>query len=273
MTQKLGILGWPARHSLSPKIHRFWFREHAIEATYEIMETPEDALAIELVGIRSGAFRGVNVTVPHKEKALTLVDEADDVARRIGAVNTILVKEEGKLFGSNTDAFGFSESLKQSGCDLADVAARPVILGAGGAARAVVAALADAGAKDILVLNRTRARSEALAAEWPIVRAGNWEDRDKALEGATLLINTTSLGMERKDPLEISLGALPKDAWVTDVVYVPLETALLKAAKKRGNRTVDGLGMLLHQAQASFRLWFGITPKVTDELRAHILAA
>jgi shikimate dehydrogenase len=271
MTKKLGILGWPARHSLSPRIYRYWFRKHAIEATYDILETPEDALATEIEILRKSGFHGANITVPHKEKALALVDEADNIAQRIGAINTVLVRESGKIFGTNTDAYGFMENLRQGTRDFSTYLDKAVVLGAGGAARAIIASLSDAGAKGVYIVNRTPSRAHEIAKQWPNVSVGSWENVDESLKDATLLVNTTSLGMEGMAPLALSLKELPSRALVTDIVYAPMVTPLLKEAQRRGNPTVDGLGMLLYQAQAAFRLWFGVTPEVTKELREHIV--
>jgi len=210
--------------------------------------------------------------VPHKEAAMNIVDTVTPLARRIGAVNTIVV-ENGKLTADNTDAYGFMASLK-AGAKNFDITSGPsVVLGAGGAARAICAALLDGGAPQLILLNRTADRAEAIARDLggPI-SAEPWSTRADVLGDAALLVNTTTLGMVHQPPLEIVLDKLSPKAVVTDAVYAPLETALLKAAKERGNTTVDGLGMLLYQAQSGFARWFGVTPEVTPELRAHVLA-
>ena len=217
-------------------------------------------------------FRGVNVTVPHKEAALAAVDEADALARRIGAVNTIVVGADGKLTGTNTDGFGFLENLKAGAPEWNAASGPAVVLGAGGAARAVVVALIDAGAPEIILVNRTRERAEKIAADLggPLTVC-DWDDRAAVLAGANLLVNTTTLGMTGKAPLDLSLEALPDTALVNDIVYAPLETDLLAAARAWGNPAVDGLGMLLHQARPGFEAWFGVAPEVTPDLRARIL--
>ena len=272
-----GVLGWPVGHSRSPRLHGFWLQQHGIDGAYlPLAVRPEDFEAVIRALPRMG-FRGANVTVPHKEAALALADHVDPLARRIGAVNTLVVRDDGSLEGRNTDAFGFIENLRQ-GCPGFSAARGPaVVLGAGGAARAVVAALQDDGCPEIRLLNRSRERAEALKAdlETVVMPGGNitvlpWDSRAAALNDAALLVNTTSLGMTGQPPLEISLAALPTDALVTDIVYAPLLTDLLRAAQSRGNPIVDGLGMLLHQARPGFEAWFGVSPKVTDELRTFV---
>ena len=219
-------------------------------------------------------FSGCNLTIPHKEAALDICDRLDPLAERIGAVNTVLVEPDGSLLGSNSDAFGFIENLRQ-GMPAWHASAGPaVILGAGGAARALIVGLLEAGAPEIRLLNRSFHRAESLAEIFePKVEALEWEQRDEALGGAALLVNATSLGMTGQPPLEIGLASLPMDALVTDIVYKPLETDLLASAKARGNPTVDGLGMLLHQARPGFSAWFGQEPEVTPALREHLLKA
>jgi len=211
--------------------------------------------------------------VPHKQAVLAGLDTVTEQARRIGAVNTITVDKNASLHGTNTDGFGFLENLK-AGHPGFDAAGGPaVLLGAGGAARAVVWALIDAGAPEVRLLNRTREKADTVAADLgPVVRVLEWADRDASLEDAALLVNTTSLGMVGQAPLELSLDALPTAALVNDIVYAPLETDLLRAARARGNATVDGLGMLLHQARPAFEAFFGVAPEVTDALRRHMLA-
>ena len=215
----------------------------------------------------------MNVTVPHKETAYKAMDEVDRWAQRLKAVNTIVVRD-GVLYGANTDAYGFLESLREAQPSWRADIGPAVVLGAGGAARAIVAGLQDQGATDIFVANRTVARAKALQDELgDPVRSIVWEERAEALDGAALIVNTTSLGMEGQPPLDLTLDALPPDAVVYDIVYVPLETPLLAAARARGNPTVDGLGMLLHQARPGFRDWFGTDPEVGQVLRDHVLEA
>ena len=268
-----GVIGWPVAHSLSPSLHGFWLAEHAIDGAYVPMAVAPDNLAAALHGVPALGLRGVNVTIPHKVAALDYVAEVTPTARRIGAVNTITVTADGSLHGDNTDAFGFLTNLRDGGWQPDD---RPaIVLGAGGAARAICVGLAEAGVTDLRICNRSPDRATALVADLtdvaPNATAVPWADRDAALTGAGLLVNTTSLGMAGEPPLDIDLSALPADATVNDIVYTPLTTPLLAAAAARGLAVVDGLGMLLHQARPGFHAWFGVDPAVTPALRQTVL--
>lgn len=267
-----GVVGWPVGHSRSPRLHGYWLDRLGIDGAYVPLAVRPEHLAAALAALPLLGFRGVNVTVPHKEAAFPLVDRTNEAARRIGAVNTIVIDAAGRLEGRNTDGEGFLASLAE-GAPGWDAAAGPaVLLGAGGAARAILAALTDAGAPEIRLVNRTRSRAELLAeALGGPCRLYGWDERAEALAGAALLVNATSLGMAGGPPLALDLARLPTAALVVDIVYVPLETPLLAAARRRGNRTVDGLGMLLHQARPGFAAWFGLEPPVTPELRAFLL--
>ncbi|HLJ64695.1 MAG TPA: shikimate dehydrogenase [Stellaceae bacterium] len=264
-----GVMGWPVAHSRSPLLHGFWLEEHGIDGAYIPLPVKPEDLPAALAALPRLGFAGCNLTLPHKEAALTLVDRIDGEARRIGAVNTIIVDGEGKLEGRNTDGFGFLANLRTAGVGFDGRGAIAVVIGAGGGARAVVASLGEAGAAEIRLVNRHRARAENLARTLggPI-RILDWADRAEALAGASLLVNTTRLGMKGEPPLELSLDRLPRHAIVTDIVYVPLITPLLAAAWRRGNPVVDGLGMLLHQARPGFAAWFGVMPEVSPALRA-----
>ena len=269
-----GVIGWPIAHSLSPRLQGYWLDRYGINGAYVPLAVRPEDFGEALRALPKLGFAGANVTVPHKETALRSVDAVEDTARRIGAVNTIVVRDDGSLLGRNTDGFGFMENLK-AGAPGWDPAAGPaVVIGAGGAARAIVAALVDAGVPDLRLTNRTRSRADQLAGEigGPIA-VDSWENRSGALDGAGLLVNTTTLGMTGHAPLDLDLQSLPKTALVTDIVYAPLETPLLAAARDRGNPTVDGLGMLLHQARPGFAAWFGTEPEVTDDLRRFVLDA
>jgi len=267
---RAGVIGWPVGHSLSPRIHRFWLAELGIEGRYEAVVVSPDWLGDTIESFRGAGWRGFNVTVPHKETIMPLLDAIDPVAHAIGAVNTVVMREDGGFEGRNTDAPGFIASLRATCVIQTD---RPaVVLGAGGASRAILASLKDAGVREIRIVNRDRSRAEALAASFPAIVA-DWADRERILEGAGLLINATSLGMAGQPALDISLDRLPVTAVVTDIVYRPLKTDLLTRAQVRGNPVVDGLGMLLYQAVEGFAAWFGPTPKVTPALRGHVLAA
>ncbi|MBF0355438.1 MAG: shikimate dehydrogenase [Alphaproteobacteria bacterium] len=268
-----GVIGWPVGHSRSPRLHNYWLERHGIDGAYIPLAVRPEDLADVLKALPRMGFRGVNLTLPHKEAALHLVDRADPMAMRIGAVNTIIFTDSGKAIGSCTDGLGFLENLRHEAPDF-DVTAGPcLLLGAGGAAAGIAFALDEAGAAEIRIANRTPEKAQALAERLgPKARVFAWEEREAALEGTALLVNTTSLGMTGQPILNIDLHRLPTQALVTDAVYAPLETALLKQARLRGNLVVDGLGMLLHQARPGFAAWFGLAPDVTPELRAHVLA-
>jgi shikimate dehydrogenase len=269
-----GVIGWPVAHSRSPLLHGHWLAQYGIAGAYLPLAVQPGRLAAALRGLSALGFAGCNVTVPHKEEALAIVDRADAAARRIGAANLIVVQPDGSLLGSNTDAYGFLANLREQAPGWRAAAGPAVVVGAGGSSRAIVAALTDAGAPEVRLLNRTHERAEAMAAALGgPVRVLDWDDRATALEGATLLVNTTTQGMKGQPPLVLDLAALPTEAVVTDLVYVPMQTPLLAAARARRNVAVDGLGMLLHQAVPSFAAWFGVTPEVTPELRALVAAA
>ena len=270
---KAGVIGWPIDHSLSPRLHGYWLNRFNIKGSYEAIGVDEDSLQLFLEKLPINGYSGLNVTIPHKESVMQHLHSISSQARRIGAVNTIIVNNKGQLAGSNTDGFGFIENLKQGNSEFNATKGPAVVLGAGGAARAIVVALIDEGAPSIKLINRTRARAEKLALDigGPI-QVLDWQDRNDILEDASLLVNTTTLGMNGKPPLDISLDGLAAEALVTDIVYAPLETGLLKSARARGNGAVDGLGMLLHQARPGFAAWFGVEPEVTDDLRNYVLA-
>ncbi|HEX3882792.1 MAG TPA: shikimate dehydrogenase [Stellaceae bacterium] len=271
-----GIMGWPVGHSRSPALHGYWLGEHGIDGAYVPLPVQPDRLEQALRGLPALGFRGCNLTLPHKQAALAIVDRVEPVARRIGAINTIVVGEDGSLEGRNTDAYGFREHLRESVAEWDTQAGPAVVLGAGGAARAVVAALEEAGVPEIRLVNRTRSHAEALARDLAdaVVRltVTDWDSRALALRGCGILVNTTSLGMDGQPALDLDLGGLPAQAVVVDIVYAPLETALLAAARRQGHRVVDGLGMLLHQGRPGFEAWFGVPVRVTPGLRAAILA-
>lgn len=274
-TRLAGIMGWPISHSRSPTLHNFWLDEHGIDAVYVPLPVRPEHLAQALRALPALGFRGCNLTLPHKQMAMSIVDRVDALARRIGAMNTVVVAPDGSLEGSNTDVYGFRESLRDAAPDWTPAGSATVVLGAGGAARAVVAALIEAGVAEIRLVNRTLAHArriaEDLAAPPRRVSVYRWEERAALLADASLLVNTTSLGMAGEPELAIDLAGLPLAAIVVDIVYVPLETGLLAAARARGNRTVDGLGMLLHQGRPGFEAWFGVPVQATRELRAAVL--
>jgi shikimate dehydrogenase len=268
-----GLMGWPVKHSRSPKLHNYWIGAHSLAGAYVPLAIKPEGLRAALRALPALGFSGCNLTIPHKEAALAIVDTVDPLARRVGAVNTVVVAPDGALEGRNTDVFGYLESIREAQPTWRADRGPAVVLGAGGGARAVLVGLIDQGAREIRLVNRTLARAEALARELggPI-KALAWDERRAALDGAAMLVNTTNQGMVGEPPLDLPLDTLPKSALVCDIVYIPRETALLATARKRGNPTVDGLGMLLHQARPAFRAWFGIMPEVTPELRAMIEA-
>ena len=264
-----GVMGWPVMHSRSPRLHNYWFAHHGLAGTYVPLAIQPAGLEPALRALAPLGFAGCNLTIPHKERAMGIVDEVDPVARRIGAISCVTVRADGSLAGTNNDTFGFVENILQHQPAWRADAGPAVVMGAGGGARAVIYSLADRGARDIRLVNRTADRAEALAREFgSAVTPVAWADRHDALAGAAILVNTTSQGMVGQSPLDLALDALPEDALVCDIVYVPLQTPLLAAARARGHPTVDGLGMLLHQARPAWRAWFGIETAVTPDLRA-----
>jgi shikimate dehydrogenase len=268
-----GVMGWPVMHSRSPVLHNYLFKQHRMTGTYVPLAIEPDRLEAALRALAPLGFSGCNITIPHKAHALTIVDVVDPVATRIGAVSCVVVRSDGTLAGTNNDAFGFMHNVLQRQPAWRADAGPIAMIGAGGGARAIVYALAERGAREIRVMNRTFERAETLAREFgPPVTAIAWDERHRALDGAGMLVNTTSQGMVGQPPLEITLEALPTRALVADIVYVPLETPLLEAARRRGNPTVDGLGMLLHQVRPAWKAWFGIDPEITAALRATVEA-
>lgn len=269
-----GVMGWPVMHSRSPALHNYWFRQHGLAGTYVPLAIRPENLAPALRALAPLGFAGCNLTIPHKQQAMAIVDEVDPVARRIGAISCVVVRDDGSLAGTNNDSYGFIQNVLQHHPSWRADAGPAVVVGAGGGARAVIYSLADRGAREIRVVNRSPERARALAKEFgPPLVAVPWEDRGASLAGAAMLVNTTSQGMVGHPPLDLSLDALPTRALVCDIVYVPVETPLLAAARRRGNPTVDGLGMLLHQVRPAWQAWFGIDPQITPALRAHVEAS
>ncbi|WP_417767049.1 shikimate dehydrogenase [Stappia sp.] len=273
MTRRAAITGFPVAHSRSPLVHGHWLAEHGIDGSYEKVAVSPDAAAAFYRDFRESGLVGCNVTVPNKEAAAAACDELDEAARAMGAANTLWLDDTGRLIGANTDGSGFLGNLDQSLPGWDDGLSHAVVLGAGGAARAVIWALLSRGVKTVAIVNRTYQKAADLKARFgPDSIACHWEDLDDLMGTTGLLVNTTSLGMSGQPPLEIDLRNLSESAIVADLVYVPLETPLLARARARGNPAVDGLGMLLHQAVPGFERWFGVRPRVTDELRALVLA-
>ena len=272
--RRAAITGHPVTHSRSPLVHGYWLKKHGIkDAEYDRVDVPPMNAETYYRNFRESGLVGANITVPNKEVAASSCDRLDDAARTMGAVNTIWLDESGRLCGANTDWLGFLGNLDQLSPGWDENAGTAVVLGAGGAARAVVFALLARKFTRVHIVNRTLEKATKIADEFGSrTIAQSWDKLGTLLEEADLLVNTTSLGMTGKPPLEIDLSPLPVSAFVTDAVYAPLETDLLKQAAARGNRTVDGLGMLLHQAVPAFETWFGLRPEVDDELRALVVA-
>jgi shikimate dehydrogenase len=268
-----GVMGWPVSHSRSPVIHNHWIRQYGLAGAYGLFAVEPSQLETAIRGLKALGLAGCNITIPHKVDAMRYVDWVDPMAMRMGAINTIVVQADGALHGFNNDGFGYQQSLREAQPEWHANAGPVVILGAGGAARAIVVSLLDAGATEIRILNRTLNKAENLAQEFgQSVHALNWSERADALHGAALLVNTTSLGMHGENALDINLSQLPTSAIVSDIIYIPLETPLLAAARLRGNITVNGIGMLLHQARPAFKAWFDVMPEVTPELKNAIMA-
>lgn len=268
-----GIMGAPVMHSRSPAIHSYWIAQHGLKAAYVPLPTSPDRLEKALRALPALGFRGCNLTIPHKVAAMAIMDRLSPQAREIGAMNCVVVEADGSLSGYNYDGHGFAESLREAVVGFSAAKGPVVVLGAGGAARAIITTLAAEGAPMIRLVNRTRKAAEMLAAGLHgKFEVCDWEKRHDVLAEAALVVNTTSLGMVGELPLDLRLDGLARSAVVCDAVYVPLETPLLRAARARGNRCVDGLGMLLHQAPPAFEHWFGIKPQVTPGLRKMIEA-
>lgn len=267
-----GVMGWPVAHSRSPLIHNHWIREHHLSGAYGLFPVNPNNLEAAIRGLQALGLAGCNITIPHKVNAMAFVDWVDPLAKRMGAINTIVVQPDGALHGYNNDGFGFIQSLLESQPAWQANAGPIAVLGAGGAARGVVVSLLDAGATHIRLINRTHSKAEELAQAFgPAVTSVKWESREEALTGAALLVNTTNQGMHGEPALELSLNNLPVEALVCDAVYIPLETPLLKEARLRGNQTINGLGMLLHQARPAFHELFGVMPNVTRELYEEVI--
>jgi shikimate dehydrogenase len=267
MLRKAFVIGDPISHSRSPIIHGYWLEKHGITGSYEAIHVKQTDVGAFLSTIGPSGFSGGNVTVPHKEAAFAHVDVRDETSEQIGAVNTLWI-EDGRLHGANTDAFGFAQNLDERAPGW-DKMAAALVIGAGGASRAVIHALKSRGISDIRVANRSKTRANELRSVFgPVVSAHKLEALNELGAGAGLVVNTTSLGMKGEGEIALNMSVLQANALVTDIVYVPLETTLLKSARLAGLRTADGLGMLLHQARPGFEKWFGVLPDVTPELRA-----
>ena len=268
-----GVIGFPIAHSKSPKLHGYWLNRYEIAGHYIPMEIAPDNLEEVLRALPKAGFVGLNVTIPHKERVLAIADQVTDRAALMGAANTLVFGKDGKIHADNTDGYGFLENLRQGASGWSADSGPAAVIGAGGAARAIVSALIDAGAPEIRLSNRTKTRAEALRQEFGVkVTVYDWVQAGNMMEGAATIVNTSSLGMTGKPEMRIPLDGLSSDAVVTDLVYSPLETKLLAEAKNAGCTTVDGLGMLLYQAAPGFERWFGVRPDVDEALRQAVLA-
>lgn len=271
-TPLAGVIGMPVAHSSSPRLHGHWLRRYGLRGHYVPLPVRAEHLADVLRFLPRAGFVGVNVTIPHKEAVLALADVVTDRAALIGAANTLIFRADGKIHADNTDGYGFIANLRQNAPDWQPDTGPAAVIGAGGAARAVVASLLDSGVKELRITNRTRLRSDQIKAEFGArLVVYDWAQAGNMLEGASTVVNATSLGMVGKQPLRVPLDALSPDALVTDLVYTPLMTPFLLAAQERGCAIVDGLGMLLHQAAPGFERWFGRRPDVDEDARRAVL--
>ncbi len=268
-----GVMGWPVAHTRSPAIHNHWIAKHGLKGAYVQLPVQPEKLEAAIRGLPALGFAGCNITLPHKVNAMKLMDELTPAARHMAAINTIVVRPDGSLLGANNDGSGYIQSLRDANPAWRGDAGSALILGAGGAARAIVVGLLEEGAPEVRIANRTPERAQALAnAFGPRVKVISWSERNDAMADVKLLVNTTTQGMHGQADLDVHLDALPASAMVSDAIYIPLETPLLEQARKRGHLTVNGLGMLLNQAVPAFEAWFGVRPEVTAELRAVVQA-
>ena len=262
------VLGNPISHSKSPRMHNYWLKQNKLNGYYVPIKVELENFEETIWTLVSMGFSGVNVTIPHKLSALKIADESSSTAQYIGAANTLTFTKENKIYADNTDAYGFINNIKCKYPDWDPKKGMSVVLGAGGASRAVIAALLSEGSKEIIVLNRTIEKAEALKEDYDNkITVESWKNINEVAASCTNIINTTSLGMNNESLIAIQPNAIPETALVSDLVYTPLETNFLKMAKNRGSRTVDGLGMLIHQGVPGFEAWFGQKPLVTEELR------
>jgi shikimate dehydrogenase len=268
-----GVMGWPVAHTRSPAIHNHWIARYGLKGAYVQLPVQPDRLEAAIRGLPALGFAGCNVTVPHKVNAMRFMDELHPAARRVAAINTIVVQADGRLLGMNNDGAGYIQSLRDADPAWRGDAGPALVLGAGGAARAIVVALLDEGVPELRITNRTLERAQALAEAFgDRVKVVPWAERNEAMAGVSLLVNTTTQGMHGQAPLDVAMAALPAAAMVSDAIYIPMETPLLAQARLRGHRTVNGLGMLLNQARPAFESWFGVIPEITPELRAAVEA-
>ncbi|WP_424178044.1 shikimate dehydrogenase [Yoonia sp. TsM2_T14_4] len=270
---RAGVIGNPISHSLSPKLHGHWLRRYGINGSYDALQVTEDGLERTLRSLPAQGYVGVNVTLPHKVAVLQIADQLTDRATLIGAANTLTFKDDGRIFADNTDGYGFLENLRQGAPGWDAKTGPAVVFGAGGAARAVLVSLIEAGVPEIILTNRTRPKAESLRADFGArIRIVDWVQAGSVLSDAATVVNTTSLGMKGGQEFRVPLDGLRSGTVVTDIVYTPLRTKFLDAAAEKGCVTVDGLGMLLHQGVPGFERWFGKRPEVDDDLRRAVLS-
>ena len=268
-----GVMGWPVAHTRSPAIHNHWIAQYSLKGAYVQLPVQPQNLEAAIRGLPALGFAGCNITVPHKVNAMQLMDTLHPAARRVAAINTVVVQADGSLLGMNNDGYGYIQSLRDAQPDWRGDAGPALVVGAGGAARAIVVALLDEGAPEVRLCNRTQEKAQALRdAFGDRVTVVPWADRNSAMAGVRLLVNTTTQGMHGQPALDVALDDLPAEALVSDAIYIPLETPLLAAARQRGHQTVNGLGMLLNQARPAFQAWFGVQPELTPGLIAAVQA-
>ena len=268
-----GVMGMPIYQSRSPILHNYWLAKYGIKGAYGHFPVELKNLEAAVRGLSALGLAGCNITLPHKVHAMKLMDHIDPLAKRMGAINCIVVQEDGALHGFNNDGYGYIQCVKDAQPTWRADAGPILVLGAGGAARAIVLSLIDEGAKEIRLVNRTKAKAEELTVGVEtFVKVFDWSERNEAMRGVAMLVNTTNQGMYGQPALDVSLDALPTTALVSDAIYIPLETPLLETARLRGNPTVNGLGMLLNQARPAFNAWFGVLPEITEDLRKAVLA-
>jgi shikimate dehydrogenase len=262
-----GVMGWPVAHTRSPVIHNHWISKYGLKGAYVQLPVEPGSLEAAIRGLPALGFAGCNITVPHKISAMPWMDEIHPAAQRIEAINTVVVREDGSLLGVNNDGIGYIQSLRDADPHWRADQGPAMVIGAGGAARAIVVALLDEGVPELRITNRTAEKAQAFRdAFGERIKVIPWNERNAAMAGLSLLVNTTTQGMHGQPPLDVELNDLPRDAMVSDAIYIPLETPLLAAARQRGHRTVNGLGMLLNQARPAFKAWFGVMPDITPEL-------
>ena len=268
-----GVMGWPVAHTRSPAIHNHWIAQYSLKGAYVQLPVQPQNLEAAIRGLPALGFAGCNITVPHKVNAMQLMDTLHLAARRVAAINTVVVQADGSLLGMNNDGYGYIQSLRDAQPDWRGDAGPALVMGAGGAARAIVVALLDEGVPEVRLCNRTQEKAQALKdAFGDRVTVVPWADRNSAMAGVRLLVNTTTQGMHGQPALDVALDDLPAEALVSDAIYIPLETPLLAAARQRGHQTVNGLGMLLNQARPAFQAWFGVQPELTPGLIAAVQA-